>query len=121
MALQFILGGSGAGKSYYLYHKIIEESMKDEKTNYLVIVPEQFTMETQKDFVTMHPRHGIMNIDVLSFMRLAYRIIEETGKGRRPVLEDAGKMMVLLRVLEEKKSELVYFKSNIKNQALWMK
>lgn len=114
MALQFILGGSGAGKSYYLYHKIIEESMKDEKTNYLVIVPEQFTMETQKDFVTMHPRHGIMNIDVLSFMRLAYRIIEETGKGRRPVLEDAGKMMVLLRVLEEKKSELVYFKSNIK-------
>lgn len=114
MALQLVLGGAGAGKSHYLYHKIIKDSIKDPQGSYLVIVPEQFTMETQKDFVTMHPRHGIMNIDVLSFMRLAYRVLEETGKNRLPVLEDGGKMMVLLRVLEEKKEELVYFKSNIK-------
>lgn len=114
MALQLILGGSGAGKSHYLYHKIIQESMEKEQTNYLVLVPEQFTMETQKDFIMMHDRHGIMNIDVLSFLRLAYRIMEETGMGDKPVLEDIGKSMVLRRVMEEKKEELIYFKSNIR-------
>lgn len=114
MSLQLILGSSGTGKSHYLYDHIIKDSIKNKKTNYMVIVPEQFTMSTQKDFVTMHPNRGIMNIDILSFMRLAYRIFDEVGGENRPVLEDTGKTLVLRRVLEEKKEELCYFKGNIK-------
>ena len=41
MALQLILGNSGAGKSYYLFEKIIKESMEHPDLQYLVIVPEQ--------------------------------------------------------------------------------
>ena len=48
-------------------------------------------MQTQKDLVSMHPRKGIMNIDVLSFGRLAYRVFEETGGSSLPVLDDEGK------------------------------
>ena len=80
--LQFILGNSGAGKSHYLYEKIIQESMKHPEINYLVIVPEQFTMQTQQDLCILHPNHGIMNIDVLSFGRMAHRIFEEVGQSR---------------------------------------
>lgn len=116
MALQFILGASGAGKSHYLYNRIIKQSQEELNTRFLVIVPEQFTMETQKDFIKMHPNHGIMNIDVLSFMRLSYRIMEETGRGKLTVLEDIGKNMVLRRVLMENAEKLHYFRSNIKKQ-----
>lgn len=77
MALQLILGSSGSGKSYRLYQKIIKESMEQPEKNYLILVPEQFSMETQKDLVRLHPRKGIINIDVLSFGRLAYRVFEE--------------------------------------------
>ena len=56
MALQLILGNSGAGKSHYLFEKIIAESMEYPNRQFLVIVPEQFTMQTQKDLVMMHPR-----------------------------------------------------------------
>ena len=79
MALQFILGNSGSGKSHFLYQHIIEEALCHPDINYLVVVPEQFTMQTQRDLVSMHPHKGIMNIDVLSFGRLAYRIFEEVG------------------------------------------
>ena len=106
MALQFIFGPSGAGKSYYIYHKIIQESMENPKKQYLILVPEQFTMQTQKDLVSMHPRKGIMNIDVLSFERLAFRVLEETGDIRGELLEETGKSMVLRRVAQEKKKEL---------------
>ena len=79
MPLKFVFGPSGSGKSTYLYQHVIEESEKNPQENFIVLVPEQFTMQTQKDLVRMHPRHGIMNIDVLSFARLAYRVFEETG------------------------------------------
>lgn len=97
MALQLILGNSGAGKSHYLFEKIIAESMEYPNRQFLVIVPEQFTMQTQKDLVMMHPRHGIMNIDVLSFDRLAHRVFEETGGEYRKILEDTGKNLILLK------------------------
>ena len=63
-------------------------------------------MQTQKDLVGMHPRHGIMNIDVLSFERLAHRIFEEVGGEHRKILEDTGKNMVLRRLAEENKDRL---------------
>lgn len=88
MALQLILGNSGAGKSHYMFEKMIHQSMEEPGRQFFVIVPEQFTMQTQKDLVGMHPRHGIMNIDVLSFERLAHRIFEEVGGEHRKILEE---------------------------------
>ncbi len=114
MSLQLFLGSAGSGKSYQMYHDIIEESRQHRETNYLVIVPEQFTLQTQKDIVTMHPEHGVMNVDILSFLRFAYRIFDEIGGYDAPVLEDTGKSMVLRKVISEKRKELILFGTNVK-------
>ncbi len=114
MSLQMFLGSAGSGKSYQLYQKVIEESKKNPDTNYLVIVPEQFTLQTQKDIVTMHPKHGVMNVDILSFLRFAYRIFDEVGGGDYPVLEDTGKSMVLRKVVAQKRDELILFGTNVR-------
>lgn len=114
MSLQLYLGSAGSGKSYQMYRNIIEESQKNPGTNYLIIVPEQFTLQTQKDIVSMHPNHGVMNVDILSFMRFAYRIFDEVGGNDYPVLEDTGKSMVIRRVVADKKKELILFGTGIK-------
>lgn len=108
MSLKFIIGNSGAGKSYRSFNKIIEESMGDPTGCYYVIVPEQFTMQTQKTLVEMHPRGGIINIDVLSFARLAYRIFEEVGGDSRDALEETGKSLVLAKIIQEQKKNMPY-------------
>lgn len=113
MSLQFIIGSSGAGKSYYAYKRIIEDSLKHPEKNYYVIVPEQFTMQTQKTLVEMHPGKGILNIDILSFERLAYRVFEETGGDNRKVLEDTGKSMVLQKMVQQHRKELDYLGSQM--------
>lgn len=114
MPLKFVFGPSGSGKSHFLYNYIIEESEKNPERNYIVLVPEQFTMQTQKDLVTMHPKHGIMNIDVLSFGRLAYRVFEETGGGDIPVLDDEGKNLILRKIAADYEGELKVLKGNMK-------
>ena len=48
MSLQFITGGSGAGKSEYLSRLVCEESVRRPHDNFIVVVPEQYTMETKK-------------------------------------------------------------------------
>lgn len=60
-------------------------------------------MQTQKELVSLHPAGGILNIDILSFQRLAYRIFEETGGSLYPVLEETGKSLVVKRVAQERK------------------
>lgn len=98
MSLRFVFGPSGAGKSTKLYQEIIERSMEQPDQNFLIIVPDQFTMQTQKELVTLHERGGILNIDVLSFGRLAHRILDEVGETDTPVLDDTGKSLVLQKV-----------------------
>ncbi len=109
MSLQFYFGPSGAGKSRQLYEEIIRRAQEREAglaKNYFVIVPDQFTMQTQKDFVMLSKLGGIMNIDVLSFGRLSYRILEEVGCQEIPVLDDTGKSLVLQKVAANLKEEL---------------
>lgn len=113
MALQFIYGNSGSGKTYMIHNRMIQMASENPKKNFLLIVPEQFTMQTQRDLVQMHPGHSILNIDVLSFNRLAYRIFDELGNFRSQVLEETGKSLILRRIAEEKSDELTVLKKNI--------
>ncbi len=116
MSLQFIFGNSGSGKSHCLYQDIVSRSVRHPQKNYLVLVPEQFTMQTQKDLCLMHPRGGIMNIDVLSFGRLAHRVFEEVGEDNRTVLDDEGKNLVLRKIANDFEDELTVLKGNLKKQ-----
>ena len=71
-------------------------------------------MQTQKEFVMRHPRHGIMNIDVLSFQRLAFRVLEEVGEANLVVLDDEGKNFILRKVAGRLASQLHVLGSNIR-------
>ena len=114
MALQLIIGSSGSGKSHRMYEKLIEASMARPEENFIIIVPEQYTMQTQKNIVRMHPRHGVMNIDIVSFARLGHRIFEEMGQPFSHILEDTGKRMVIRKVLEEKRRQLGVFSGSVR-------
>ncbi len=112
MALQFIIGRSGSGKSTVLYRYIIEESMKHPKQKYFLLLPDQFTLDIQKMVIGMHPNHGFSNIDILSFHRLAYRVFAELSEEPGVILEDLGKSMILQKILGKRKKDLPLFGSN---------
>lgn len=106
MSLKFVFGPSGSGKSRQIYQEITERAKENPKRNFLIVVPDQFTMQTQKELVLLNDRGGIMNIDVLSFGRLSHRILEEVGRRELPVLDDTGKSLVLQKVAANLKEEL---------------
>ena len=84
----------------------MQRAAEEPGRNFLIIVPDQFTMQTQKDLVMRSDRDGILNIDVLSFGRLSHRILEEVGTKEMPVLDDTGKSLVLQKVAADLKEQL---------------
>ena len=106
MSLKFIIGSSGSGKTYRLYRDLIDRSVREPRSSFIAVVPEQFTMQTQRQIVAMHPDHGTMNIDIVSFNRLAYRVFEELAVENPAVLDDMGKSMVLRKVAADQRRNL---------------
>ena len=108
MSLQFVFGASGSGKTEYMIRQLLREAPKDFRKNWFLLVPEQDTLAMQKK-VTGHPENrgkGMLNMDVLSFNRLAYHVFEELRLQDRPVLDDMGKVMILRLVAEKQKAKL---------------
>ena len=113
MALQFVLGSSGSGKTEYIYERLVRQAGEHPKKNYLVIVPEQSTMQTQQKLVELAPNHAIMNIDVLGFKRLAYRVFDDMGMQDIQVLEETGKNLVLRKLAQEQEETLTVLRANM--------
>ena len=113
MSLQFIFGNSGSGKSDFLYDSVLKQAKENKEQQFLIIVPEQFTMQTQRELVERQKQHAIMNVDVLSFARLTYRVFDDLGKQNVVVLEETGKNLVLRKVAEQKKAELNVLGANM--------
>ena len=116
MSLHFILGGSGSGKSTLLYRQMIAQSLAHPERKYLVIVPEQSTLQTTREIILQHPAKGILNIDVLSFNRLSYRVFDEAGAGVNPVLTETGKNLVLRKCAANIRDSLPWLGAKLDRQ-----
>lgn len=122
MSYRFCFGASGSGKSRLVHRDIIERARRSleegEDTIYLILVPEQYTMQTQKELVEENPDLGIMNIEVLSFGRLAHRLFEESGRGQAPVLDDLGKSLILRRIAGSMEKDLEILGGSIRRPGM---
>ncbi len=112
MALTFVYGNSGNGKSSYMVQKIADMAELAPYQHYFVVVPEQFTMSAQRNLVD-HTSFGVItNIDVVSFERLAYRVFDELGVNRT-VMEETGKSLVLRRIVDQNEQDLTILRHNL--------
>lgn len=109
----FIFGAAGSGKSTYIYNYLTKEAEAHPEKRYYLFVPEQNTLKAQRELISISKRHGMLNLDVLSFQLLFYRVLEELGIETPAVLDDVEKALLIRKAAIEanKNSELkVYSK-----------
>lgn len=110
MSLRFILGRAGTGKTRSCLAEITAKGLADPAGPPLILlVPEQASFQYEMALVSSPGRLGIMRAQVLSFRRLAWRVLQETGGAARTPIGDLGKRMVLRRLLEYRRGELKVF------------
>ena len=70
LAVQFITGPAGSGKSTYVMDTIVASLQQDCRKKIIIMVPEQATFCYQYELVNQHGISGVLTLEVLSFQRL---------------------------------------------------
>ncbi|MBB5325064.1 ATP-dependent helicase/nuclease subunit B [Anoxybacillus tepidamans] len=110
MSLRFIIGRSGSGKTTRCLNEI-REKLKQQPTGTPIIylVPEQMTFQSEYALIHTPGLGGMIRTQVLSFTRLAWRVLQETGGMSRYHLNQTGVRMLLRKIVEKCKDELTLF------------
>lgn len=112
MKLNLIYGKAGSGKSTYLFKKIKE--IINESQKIYVITPEQFSFTAEKKLLEELENSATINAEVLTFSRMAYRVINENGNKLKNI-EGFGKSMLVYDILEHNKKDLTFLGKNLQN------
>ncbi|MDO9536305.1 MAG: exodeoxyribonuclease V subunit gamma [Bacillota bacterium] len=111
MGLRLIIGRAGTGKSELCLREIAENlKERPDGSPLIYIVPEQATFQAEYALNTSYGLQGTIRAQVLSFRRLAWKVMQESGGGKRLFIDDTGKGMVLRKVLEKRKGDLKVFR-----------
>ncbi|NTU33631.1 helicase-exonuclease AddAB subunit AddB [Brevibacillus sp. HB1.1] len=110
MAVQFILGRAGTGKTESI-HRQMQARLREKPLGspMILLVPEQASFQEEYALATLPELGGVMGTQVLSFGRLAHRLMQELGDLTTVPVDDLGKHMVLRMLLERHKEELNVF------------
>lgn len=113
MTIRFVLGRSGSGKSMRCLDDIRQRLLAGPDGHPLILlVPEQATFQAEHALVSTPGLNGLIRAQVLSFRRLAWRVMQETGDTARIPIGDTGKMMLLQRILHKRQEELKLFQTS---------
>lgn len=114
MSVTFIIGPSGSGKSQFVYDSACKKAV-NRSDSIKIMVPEQYTLETEKQIISKSRTGGLININVVSFNRLAYKGLNKIGGGNIPVIDEEVKNIFIRKIINEGKCALkIYNNSALK-------
>src|SRR5690625_2661535 len=117
MGVRFILGRAGTGKSGRAIDEIIEKSISNPQGPLIFyLVPDQMTFEQEYTLFKDQDLQGSIRTQVVSFSRLAWRVLQETGGAVRPFISSVGIQMMLRKIIEEKQGEWRIFQKAMEKQ-----
>lgn len=115
MSLRFIYGRAGSGKSYFCLNAIKARINEGGESPLVLLIPEQFSLQAERNLIKAIGTGSFIKTDVLSFGRLAYRVFSEVGGITYPHINSASKCMIIHKILEGMKERFKIF-SKASNQ-----
>lgn len=107
MSLRIIYGKAGTGKSKYIFQEIAQKTTNSEKKKKIyIITPEQFSFTAEKKLLDSLGSNAVLEAEVLTFHRMAYRVVTQTKRVEHTNLSKTAKAMLLYHILLNQKEKL---------------
>lgn len=107
--LRIFYGRENINKERFLFDSI------EGKT--LLLVPDQFTLQAERDAFFYLGAKGLMDLEVVSISRLGLKVLAETGGGRIPLIDKYGRHMLLTKILAENRERLGVYRGMEQKQS----
>src|SRR5699024_4896279 len=113
MTLQFLVGRAGTEKGEFILNEIRDKLIKNPQGPAIFyIVPDQMTFQQEYALFNDKDIKGSIRAQVVSFSRLAWRILQETGGGTRKFISSIGIQMMLRKIIDEKQTNWEIFQKS---------
>ena len=112
--LRLILGRAGTGKTGQILGEIRERVLRREGPS-LLIVPEQYSHEAERELSRSCGDTMSLYAEVLSFTRLSHRVAQETGNSARTYVDAGGQLLQLALALEQVGAGLSVYGSAVRS------
>lgn len=99
--------------SKYIYN-LIEEDIKKHKKS-ILIVPEQYTLQSDIDLIDSISFNTVMDVKVLSFSSFKSFVIDRVGNPNRNFLSKNAKIIIITNILQEINDKLTIFSNKSGN------
>ncbi len=106
-----------AGRVWDATARLVKNA-RDEKQRVVLLVPGQYTLQTERDLMTALRSGGFFDVDVLSPARLTQRVFAQAGGDERVRVDARGKAMAVAGALLSCRSKLAYYESAANKQGL---
>lgn len=117
MTIRFLLGNATASKSNVCLDEIKEKLIHQPQGRPIIyLVPDQMTFQQEYQLLKGTAVHGSIRAQVLSFSRLALRILQEQGGVTKQFVSSTGVQMLLRKIIEEKKTDWNMFQKSMEKQ-----
>lgn len=116
MGVRFIFGRAGTGKSQFCLEQVKKNINSDKNNKLIILVPDQYTFQTEKKLLEVVGEKSLLRAEVLSFKRMANRVFDKCGGRTENVIKDSGKNMLIYKLLKEAGESLKYFNKISKKQ-----
>lgn len=116
MGLRFIYGRAGTGKSEFCFNEI--KANIDKPNKIYMITPEQFSYMQERKMLDTLTKNAVMNAEILTFARMAFRVFNEEGIDSKVNLSKVGKAMLISHILQEQKKNLTFLNRSEENVEL---
>lgn len=100
--LNIYYGGENIEKEKFIFEHI--------KGRSLLLVPDQFSLQAERDAFFYLDKTGLMDLAVVDFSALGHKILKEAGSSVPPLIDKYGRHMLLTRILEESDDALKIYK-----------
>src|SRR5690625_462251 len=103
MTLQLIVGQDQTMVSNFMMNEVKRQLLNDPLGKPIFyIVPEQMTFQQEYSLFKDEAIKGSIRAQVVSFSRLAWRILQEGGGSTKQFISSTGKQMMLRKIVDER-------------------